>query len=79
MSQLTDLLTPQELSAYLEIPVATLYAWRCRGLGPASFRVGKHVRYRRSDVAAWVSHRLEVAVVPGRDTISAPPERRAGK
>jgi hypothetical protein len=35
------------------IPVKTLYDWRRRGLGPKASGVGKHLRYRWSDVDAW--------------------------
>lgn len=52
-----SLLTPQELSEYLQVPVATLYQWRHRGEGPAASRIGRHLRYRRSDVDAWVTSR----------------------
>jgi excisionase family DNA binding protein len=47
--------SPKELSEYLDIPYATLAAWRCRGGGgPAWYRLGRHVRYRREDVLAWI-------------------------
>lgn len=61
MDQLDQLFTPEELSEYLEIPIATLYAWRYRGRGPISFRVGKHLRYRRNDIDQWIGRQLEVA------------------
>lgn len=32
----------------------TLRAWRQRGLGPRSARVGGSVVYRESDVEAWI-------------------------
>ncbi len=79
MDQLNQLLTPQELSAYLGIPVATLYAWRYHGHGPTSFKVGKHLRYRRSDVALWIIQRIEVAVVPESEVVPTPPEGGAGE
>lgn len=66
MYQVDELFTPRELSVYLEIPVATLYAWRYRGQGPRSFRVGKHLRYRRSDVTDWISRQLESVSIPNR-------------
>ena len=44
------LLTLDEVSAQLGIPVNTLRYWRQVGTGPASIKVGKHVRYRQSDV-----------------------------
>ena len=49
-----QLLTPSELAAYLQVPVTTLYQWRTQGKGPRAFRVGRHTRYRRSDVDAWL-------------------------
>ncbi|WP_333769815.1 helix-turn-helix transcriptional regulator [Streptomyces sp. IBSBF 2435] len=48
------LATPAELSAYLGVPVATLYQWRHQGLGPKVHKVGRHLRYRWAEVEAWV-------------------------
>lgn len=48
------LLTPDELSAYLGVPVRTLDTWRSRRTGPLFIRVGVHVRYRSEDVDAWI-------------------------
>lgn len=48
------LLSLQELSELLGVPVNTLYRWRCRGEGPKAYRLGRHVRYRRSDVESWL-------------------------
>ena len=45
---------PSELSELLGIPTSTLANWRCAGVGPAYFRVGRHVRYRPADVDAWL-------------------------
>ncbi|MPZ71126.1 MAG: helix-turn-helix domain-containing protein [Actinobacteria bacterium] len=52
------LLTVQELAEYLAVPVATIYQWRYRREGPPGFRVGRHVRYRRSDVEDWIESQL---------------------
>ena len=38
----------------LGVPVATVYAWRSRGQGPRGLKIGRHVRYRLSDVEEWV-------------------------
>jgi excisionase family DNA binding protein len=43
-----------EVAAYLQVPVRTLYAWRYRGEGPRGHRVGRHVRFRWEDVEAWI-------------------------
>lgn len=58
MGVLDPLLSIQELAAYLDLPVATLYAWRYRGQGPPGFKVGRHVRYRHSDVDRWINDQL---------------------
>jgi excisionase family DNA binding protein len=58
MSLLDPLLSTQELAAYLDLPVATLYAWRYRGQGPSGFRVGRHIRYRQTDVDQWIMDQL---------------------
>ena len=54
------LLTINELSTMLCIPVDTLYGWRHRGEGPQGYRIGRHVRYRRAVVEAWLESRLDV-------------------
>jgi excisionase family DNA binding protein len=48
------LATPTELSAYLGVPVATLYQWRHRGIGPKVHKLGRHLRYRWTEVEAWI-------------------------
>ena len=59
MDGLDRLVSIGELAGYLGVPVATLYAWRYRGEGPPGFRVGRHVRYRSSDIQMWIASRLE--------------------
>ena len=55
------LMTPQEVAAFLAVPVLTLQTWRAGRKGPRVYRVGRHVRYRREDVDAWLE---EQAAVP---------------
>ena len=43
-----------DVSAYLRVPVETLYLWRKKHTGPRAARVGKHLRYDPADVVAWV-------------------------
>jgi predicted DNA-binding transcriptional regulator AlpA len=50
----TDLMTLVETAAYLRTPVATLRYWRHLGTGPAGFRLGRRVVYRREDVDRWL-------------------------
>lgn len=51
----TDLMTLVETAAYLRTPVATLRYWRHLGEGPAGFRLGRRVVFRRADVDRWVT------------------------
>ncbi len=51
----TDLMTLAETAAYLRTPVATLRYWRHLGEGPAGFRLGRRVVYRRADVDRWIA------------------------
>ena len=44
----------EDLSAYVGIPVPTLRRWRSSGQGPRGIRMGKHVRFRRSECIRWV-------------------------
>jgi excisionase family DNA binding protein len=53
------LLSVDDVASLLGVPPATLYAWRYRGLGPRGLRVGRHLRYRRSDLDAWIQQQLE--------------------
>jgi excisionase family DNA binding protein len=50
------LLSTEEVARILVVPVTTLYCWRYKGTGPNAFRVGKHLRYRLSDVVAWLEN-----------------------
>jgi excisionase family DNA binding protein len=53
-STATPLVSPDQLAAELGIPVKTLAEWRSRHLGPVYLRVGRHVRYRREAIDAWL-------------------------
>jgi excisionase family DNA binding protein len=53
------LMSLTDVSEMLGIPVHTLYRWRYKGDRPARYRVGRHVRYRREAVAAWLEHRAD--------------------
>jgi hypothetical protein len=49
-----ELLTIAEAAAILRTPVATLRYWRHIGTGPHSFRVGRNVRYWRTELISWL-------------------------
>ncbi|MCW0216398.1 MAG: helix-turn-helix domain-containing protein [Pseudonocardia sp.] len=49
-----ELLTVKELAAELKVSVSTVQHWVTDGRGPKRIRVGRHVRYRRSDLNEWL-------------------------
>jgi excisionase family DNA binding protein len=48
-----------EVAKYLGIPEKTIYVWRTRNTGPRGIRVGRHVRFRRSDVESWLDSKAD--------------------
>lgn len=50
----SDWLTPEDLSASLQLAPGTLANWRTNKKGPNFTRIGGLVRYRRNDVEAWI-------------------------
>lgn len=61
---LEPLISVDELSEYLGIPVRTIYDWRLTGHGPRGLRVGRHLKFAVSDVAIWVDAQRQ-ASAPG--------------
>ena len=51
----TEWLSPQQLADELAIPVGTVYKWRWEGSGPRGHKIGRHVRFRRDDIDAWLA------------------------
>ena len=55
MDDLEDLLlTTAEVAAMTRAPQSTVRYWRHLGQGPASFRLGRRVVYRRHEVLRWL-------------------------
>jgi excisionase family DNA binding protein len=53
-----DLMTPEEVSVLLKIPRQTLSLWRMTGAHGLKFaRVGRSIRYSKSDLIAWMAAR----------------------
>jgi len=61
--QSTDpLLTPPEAAAYIGVSENTLSVWRCVGRYAIPFiKVGRLVRYRVSDLDAWLESRTHTS------------------
>jgi excisionase family DNA binding protein len=57
-SPTTEWLTPPELADELRLPVRTLYDWKLRGVGPPGVRIGRHLRYDRRAVDAWLNDQI---------------------
>ncbi len=53
-----DRLNNEEAAQYLGLKAATLNKWRVYGEGPPFIKVGRLVRYRRTDLDAYLSDRL---------------------
>lgn len=49
-----NLLSPKQLALLLGVATVTVRVWRQRRQGPPYHRVGGRVKYRESDVAAWL-------------------------
>ena len=61
---LEPLLSIEELSEYLDVPIRTLYDWRLSGKGPCAVHVGRQLRYFVNDVQEWLREHREPE--PGR-------------
>ncbi len=68
LSVLDPLVTIKELAEYLGVPVKTIYEWRQTGRGPVCVHIGRHLKFRLSDVQAWVDSQRDV-----------PPQRSSGE
>jgi len=54
-----SLLTTTEVCDLLKISPQTLYSWRDRGLGPRAIKVGRHLRFRETDVERWLNEQAQ--------------------
>jgi len=59
-----QLLNQDEAAEFIDIKPQTLAAWRCKGMNDLPFvKVGRAVRYRRSDLEAWMEQRTATCTV----------------
>jgi len=52
-------LSVEDLAAWLDVPVRSIYTWNQTGSGPPVTHIGRHVRYRRKAVEEWLAGRTE--------------------
>ena len=57
MQQIVKLLNDHALAELCGFGVETVRRWRLRGQGPRFIKIGAMVRYRASDVQAWLESR----------------------
>lgn len=55
MIAIEKLWSTQELANFLGLPVQTIYQWRKRQYGPPGRKMGRHIRYSRSEVERWIN------------------------
>jgi len=63
----------RDLADWLHIPEPTIHQWRSRGTAPAAHRIGRHLRFHRDDIAAWLADRADPR--PVQREPAAPPAR----
>jgi excisionase family DNA binding protein len=57
-SDFESLLSISDLAAHLGVPIQTIYDLRHHGRGPHGFRIGRELKFRASEIEAWL-RRLE--------------------
>jgi predicted DNA-binding transcriptional regulator AlpA len=57
-------LTRAEVADRYKLPLKTIAEWASKGTGPRYARIGKHVRYRLSDVIDWENHQFHEGGAP---------------
>lgn len=56
---MSEIISTSAAAEILGVAPGTLRYWRYMDEGPRSFRVGRHVKYRREDITSWLSSQLE--------------------
>jgi excisionase family DNA binding protein len=69
-----DVLSIQEVAKLLKVPVSAIYAWNRRGVGPPHYKVGRKLRYRKSEVRKWLAEHLVSRAVCSSECGGAYPE-----
>lgn len=50
---IAKLWTTEDVAEFLGVPISTFYSWRTQGYGPPGRKIGKHLRFKESDVLDW--------------------------
>jgi excisionase family DNA binding protein len=57
--ELPEWLGVDALARWLDVPERTVYMWRYRGDGPKAYKIGRHLRFRKSDIETWLAERAD--------------------
>lgn len=57
LHNLASLLNEHDVAHITGLSVASVRRWRLKRLGPPYIKIGAAVRYRRSDLEAWLASR----------------------
>lgn len=52
-------LDADDLANELGIPKRTIYKWRVEGKGPRGHKLGRHLRFSRENVDAWLAENID--------------------
>ena len=47
-------MSSEQVAEYIGLPIGTLHQWAYLGKGPTYMKIGRHRRYRRTDVERWL-------------------------
>jgi excisionase family DNA binding protein len=61
ISNLPKFLTTDQAAELLTVSASTLEVWRYRRTGPRFVKIGRSVRYRQSDVEAFIEERVRAS------------------
>jgi excisionase family DNA binding protein len=62
MENQTELLSPDQAAATIDVTSGTLSVWRSTGrYGIPFIKIGRKVRYRKSDLLAWLESRTRAS------------------
>jgi excisionase family DNA binding protein len=53
------LLTEQDATEILQVPLSTLRRWQREGTGPPCLEIGRQVRYRKAAVQRWLTGSIQ--------------------
>ncbi len=65
-----NLITIDQVAELTGLSRSTLAKKRCNGSGPAFFKLGRQIKYDRSDIEAWIASRRRLSTWAANDNRS---------